>query len=230
MLRKGNGIMNVYLINGSPKGEQSTSQMMIEEIIRLFSTKSMTFKTLCIKNCIDHSLLEEAFQSLYASDRIIFVYPLFMDSIPSHLLDFMAKFERFILRTHLNKKSQSPQVYAIVQSGSFEGKKNQHALDIMQLYCDKAGLNWRFGLGIGGGVTMMNIKGMPKEDKVKKKVYDALKMLREDLEESKQGRDNRLVNPSVPKRVFMFMGNRHWKDYTKNNQLRKKDLYAKPYI
>ncbi|MCD7749246.1 MAG: hypothetical protein LUH42_04240 [Oscillospiraceae bacterium] len=82
---------------------------------------------------------------------MIFFLSLYVDSAPSHVLAFLREMEGFCwdndVRLH---------IYCVANSGFIEGRQNQPLMQLFQNFCAKSRLDWRGGLGIGGGV-MLNV-------------------------------------------------------------------------
>ena len=91
-------------------------------------------------------------QALKGAGKVIFVTPLYVDSVPSHMLPFMKEMEAFCRENGLSLK-----VYAIANNGFIEGRQNEPLMQVMENFCARAGLEWRGGIGIGGGV-MLNVE------------------------------------------------------------------------
>ncbi len=91
-------------------------------------------------------------QALKDAGKVIFVTPLYVDSVPSHVLPFMKEMEAFCRENGLSLK-----VYAIANNGFIEGRQNEPLMQVMENFCARAGLEWRGGIGIGGGV-MLNVE------------------------------------------------------------------------
>ncbi|MBR2526950.1 MAG: hypothetical protein IKE58_00525 [Blautia sp.] len=85
------------------------------------------------------------------ADTVVFSMPLYVDGVPSHLLPFLKKMERFC---HDHNKDIN--VYVIANNGFIEGKQNEPLMQVMENFCERSGIKWCGGLGIGGGV-MMNV-------------------------------------------------------------------------
>lgn len=112
--------MNIVMINGSPKVNKNNSQYFLSELKQLIQNdnKVFTFK-------VDStSKYPDALNAILNCDRLIIAFPLYVDGIPSHLLHFLEKCEKF-LKTQ-NKKPIP--VYAIVNCGFNEGEHNHLAI------------------------------------------------------------------------------------------------------
>ena len=215
-------MINLCVINGSPRKQNSGSTYLISELNKLLDNNVET-KEYYISNLMkDKTLLEE----IISYDKIIFTSPLYADCFPSTMLEFMAAFEDFIKE----KDTIKMDMYCLVNCGFLEGTQNKIALNIMKIYCMRLGFNWRFGVGIGGGEFMTGSKEMPLNSRIKKPVYNAFLALKEDIENNSDGQvDNILTNAKMPKFIFKFAGNAGWKSMAKKNNLKIKDLYNEIY-
>ena len=85
------------------------------------------------------------------AETVVFSMPLYVDGVPSHLLPFLKKMELSCL-----ERNKDLNVYVIANNGFIEGKQNEPLMQIMENFCERSGIKWCGGLGIGGGV-MMNV-------------------------------------------------------------------------
>ena len=90
--------------------------------------------------------------ALKTADKVIFVTPLYVDSVPSHVLPFLREMEGFCKENGLKLK-----VYVIANNGFIEGKQNEPLMQVVENFCVRAGLTWCGGIGFGGGV-MLNVE------------------------------------------------------------------------
>ena len=215
-------MVNVCFINGSPRKGSSGSSYLISELTKLLDN-NVNAKEYYISNLLkDKTLLEE----IISYDKIIFASPLYADCFPSTMLEFMATFENFIKE----KDTIQLDMYCLVNCGFIEGTQNKIAINIMKNYCRRLNFNWRFGIGIGGGEFMVGSKDMPLNSFMKKPIYNGFLTLKEDIENNSTNKsDNILVNAKMPKFLFKFIGNSHWKVEAKKNNLKAIDLYKQIY-
>ncbi|MCD7845500.1 MAG: hypothetical protein LUG57_06560 [Oscillospiraceae bacterium] len=82
---------------------------------------------------------------------MIFFLPLYVDSAPSHVLAFLREMEEFC-----RDNDVCLHIYWVANNGFIEGRQNQPLMQLFQNFCAKSRLDWRGGLGIGGGV-MLNV-------------------------------------------------------------------------
>lgn len=137
--------MKTVLINCSPKKRFCASAYFLG-LQRLFvKGKKVTER---LRNASDHGrILEE----LADADTVVFCLPLYVDSVPSHILPFLKEMEDFC-----KKNSIHPHIYSISNNGFIEGSQSEPILRVFQNFCARSDLMWGGGIGIGGGV-MLNV-------------------------------------------------------------------------
>lgn len=134
------------LINCSPKRKLSVSGFLMKCAGTLIRGKKQYFH---LRTPADHPSI---LQALKDAGKVVFVTPLYVDSVPSHILPFMREMEAFCREHGLRLK-----VYVIANNGFIEGKQNEPLMQVMENFCARSGLEWCGGIGIGGGV-MLNVE------------------------------------------------------------------------
>ncbi len=137
--------MKTVLIDCSPKKRMSASGF-IASLTGVFLRGKREKEKLRVP--ADHARILEKVKD---ADNAVFSMPLYVDGIPSHVLPFLKEAEEYCRENGLH-----PNVYVIANNGFIEGRQNEPLMRIMENFCDRAGLIWKGGLGIGGGV-MMNV-------------------------------------------------------------------------
>ena len=135
--------MNIVILNGSPKKRLSAS--------RFFSNilKIMVLGNKIIEHTIRHKEQSAIFESLKIADAVIISVPLYVDSIPSHVLQFLQEAEQSCKSNTCHFK-----LYVISNSGFVAGHNNETHLDQYKCWCERSGMVYGGGLGIGGGVML----------------------------------------------------------------------------
>ena len=221
----------IYYINGSPRSENSCSQYLISVIEDMLTPGFAQREDIHIAKCLKTNTQMETFKKIIEADSIIFVFPLYIDSIPSHMLDFLYQFDDYIKEYKSAGGRICANVYTIINNGFIEGVQNRNAARIMQHFANSAGLKWRFAIGIGGGEYMRDSqKDILAQSKIKKSVYDALVKLERDIENTEfTCEKNIFVSPMMPKSLFMFLADREWIKKAKKNKVGKKEIYSRPW-
>ena len=135
--------MNTVFINCSPKKKLSVSG---------FIGKCAGFPVRGKKEYLqprtpaDRAAVLEALKD---ADTVVFVTPLYVDGLPSHILPLLKEMEASCRENMLH-----PKVYAIANNGFIEGRQNEPLMRVLENFCTRAGLEWRGGIGIGGGVML----------------------------------------------------------------------------
>ncbi|RDY25384.1 flavodoxin [Romboutsia weinsteinii] len=207
---------NVAFVNASPRNKNSTSSYLTKELINICNN-NIHSKEFFISNIKDY---ESLFKKLVLFDKLVFVTPLYVDSLPSELIEFMLRFENYIMDKNIN----NIHIYAIVNCGFLEGHQNHIALDIIKNFTHKCNLQWCYGIGIGGGEFLRNSKSMPLRVLVKKPIYEDLVILSDSLIGNNKHFENLFVNPKLFRTLFIPMANQFWLSEAKKNKLSKKDL------
>ena len=210
--------MKICMINGSPKSKDSSSEYLIDEITKLLDSKLEV--TVC--SAKDKPFSDEQFSNIYSCDAIVFAFPLYVDAIPSHLISFLQAFQEYLSE----KPVKNTRVYAVSNCGFFEGEQNRYALNIIENYCERTGLIWEFGVGIGAGGFIGGSKSIPWESSIKKPVYKELLKLKGSLETGEEQNQNIFITAKMPRRFYILAAHRGWKSLAKKNSLKIKDLYA----
>ncbi len=103
--------MKITVINGSPKAVKSNSEILGNYLSSLLKENE-------IKKyySISFKLNDKIKNEIYNSDVLIFLFPLYVDGIPSNLLKLLVEFEKKKVIKSGNK------IYCIVNNGFYEGK------------------------------------------------------------------------------------------------------------
>lgn len=137
--------MKTVFINCSPKKRFCASAYFLG-MQRLFvKGKKVTEK---LRNESDHKRI---LKELTDADTVVFCLPLYVDSLPSHVLSFLKEMGEFCKEKELRLK-----LYSISNNGYIEGNQSEPLLQVFQNFCARTGLYWGGGIGIGGGV-MLNV-------------------------------------------------------------------------
>jgi hypothetical protein len=136
--------MNILVINGSPKKRGGASAFFSKVLGFMLSPQKVMLKTIGVSRNY-----ENIFTDLKIMDVVIISVPLYVDSIPSHVIHFLQQMEQYCV----NNKCKF-MLYVISNSGFVGGHQNQAHLEQYKCWCERAGVTWGGGLGIGGGVML----------------------------------------------------------------------------
>jgi multimeric flavodoxin WrbA len=251
--------MKIVLINGSPKNQNSASEMIVavlqskltqatastqpaeparaaapvssaeppasansaEPVARTNSAEP-TASAASVDCVICHVVKQgrdEIITAFVGCKILIFVFPLYVDGIPSHLLRLLDE-----TREALAKSAPNATVYCVVNNGFYEARQNNIALEMMKNFCARSQLKWGQGLGVGAGgmITFLSIGRGPM-----KNLGKALDALVKNILTS-QSADNRFVEPNFPKSLYQILVHLNWRLEAKKHGLKAKQLYDQP--
>ena len=207
--------MKISIINGSPKAIKSNSEI-------LGSYLSSLLKENEIKKyySISFRLNEENKNEIYNSDVLIFLFPLYVDGIPSNLLKLFVEFEK--------EKVVNPatRVYCIVNNGFYEGKQNRLAILQMKNWCEKVKANWGQGIGVGAGELLPYLKKYKLGQGPLKNLGNVLDEFSSNILTLKSDEDI-YINPNWLKSLYFFQGTISWILKGRKNNLRVRELFRK---
>ena len=207
--------MKIGIINGSPRGKKSNSEILINYLYSLLEGHKIN-KYYSFFNKIDSEIKSE----IHNADVLIFVFPLYIDSIPSSLLDILLKFEEEKI---VNSKTK---IYCIANNGFFEGKQNQLAILQMKNWCKKIGAEWGQGVGIGAGEILSYLEKVPLGKGPLKNLGKALNQLSNNIKTLNS--DNEIyINPNWSRLLYWIQGTISWIIKARKNKLKMKELFGK---
>lgn len=207
--------MKIGIINGSPRGKKSNSEILIKYLCSLLEEHQIN-KYYLFTSKIDSEIKSE----IHNADVLIFSFPLYIDSIPSHLLETIVKFEEEKI---INSKTK---IYCIVNNGFFEGKQNQLAILQMKNWCQKTGAEWGQGVGIGAGEILSYLEKVPLGKGPLKNLGKALNRLSNNIKTLNS--DNEIyINPNWSRLLYWIQGTISWIIKARRNGLKIRDLFRK---
>ena len=206
--------MKIMMIDGSPKVSKSNSEYFLNILSDFIESKDIVKYKLSKK--VDY---EDIIKEINTIDTLVFAFPLYVDSLPSHVLEFL-----IMLEENFKDNLKGVNVYVIANCGFYEGKQNKIALNIMKCWCKKMNIKWSQGIGIGAGEMMGGLRNVPMGKGPNTNLGLALDNLAKNINENKSG-DDIFTTPSMfPRFAFRLAANRFWISKANRNGLKKRDL------
>lgn len=203
------------LINGSPKAEGSSSEILVSRFEKIETGNPDEIKKIHLGKC---EVSSEDMEILKACDTWVFFFPLYVDALPGHLVDCLLQIEKAV--------KEPKKVYAVVCMGFFEGIQTRHALSVMENFCLKSGFKYCGGIGVGGAGAFGGMKGIPLYKGPLIEIDMGLKELRENAWQGKTA-ENIFVGLKFPRFLYRLAGESNWKKVIKENGGKAKDLGRK---
>lgn len=197
--------MTVAIINGSPRKEQGISAALI---------KTITEK---LPGCE----IRRGWASCAAGEpceAYLFVFPLYVDGIPSNLLRELV--------AHEGGMPPGARVYAVLNNGFYEGAQNAPAIAMLRSWCVRAGLAWGQAVGIGAGELLKREAVMALGKALRgpmKEFCRALDTLAGNILAGGGGADI-YPNGGMPRWIYILGGNISMRQAGKQNGLTKREM------
>ncbi len=206
--------MRIAMINGSPKAKDSTSGALLEDLQKCISSDLVIEQFHFIKPEIDETIASK----LNSCDVWVFSFPLYVDGIPSHLLSCLCQIEEMSI------DNKNIRVFAIVNSGFYEGIQNAIAIQILKNFCVKLNLKWGMGIGVGGGGSLAYVKSVPLGKGPKTSLGKAFKTLADNLNNNNSFSHDSYLSVDFPRLFYKISAEMGWKQMIKKNGKAVKDL------
>ena len=219
----------VLLLVGSPKGPRSTSESLGTFLLDHLHEKGFeTEKTYVYPFVKDERGHEDLFSAIDHSDILILTFPLYVDSLPSPVIEALE-----IIADHRREmdKPKRQKFLAICNCGFPETHQTDTALTICKRFAFEAGMEWAGGLGLGMGAA---IDGKPLEKlgfmtrKIRKSFKLTAKALALGTPVPQEALDL-MAKPFMPIWLYLWFGNLGWKRQAKKNGVLSK-IGARPLL
>lgn len=191
----------VLILNASPRAPRSNSK----EYAKLFS-KFYHGKTeyLDIKRTNHAALIEK----LSDFSDLLFVFPLYADSIPVTLLNFLKDLEQVT-------PARKPTISVLINCGFIEPQQNDIAVKMMRLFCRKNGYPFGSVLKVGSGEAILSTPFQVFLNAKVKKLARSIFLHRYQVFQ---------VTMPIPKRMFLKASSIYWEEYGKRNGCSKEEM------
>lgn len=183
---------NVMIINASPRAPRSNSKQYADLFARYYG--SQTEYAGVTKN--NHLML---CRSLEHFSDVLFVFPLYADSVPVTLLDFLKNLEA-------NPPQKRPTISVMINCGFLEPQQNDVAVEMLRFYCRKNGYPFGSVLKIGSGEAILTT---PFRILLKLKMKSFAASVK-----SRKYLDFQVTMP-ISKKMFVKASTRYWENYGK---------------
>ncbi|MDR3356920.1 MAG: NAD(P)H-dependent oxidoreductase [Spirochaetaceae bacterium] len=208
--------MKIAIINGSQKPGESNTGIILRELISLVNKDhKITNHVLGVKQ-----FSPEMYKEIMAGEVLVLGFPLYVDSIPSNMLKMLIELEEYIKKEDV----QDIMVYTIINNGFYEGRQTHIAFEIIQNWCERAGVKFCGGIGQGAGEMIGATKNTPINKGPFNNLGRELALLVKTIE-LKEPFWIKYLSPCFPRFLWRFMAKHtFWHSLAYKNKLKKKDI------
>lgn len=196
--------MRISLINGSPKVNNSASSMLLEDLAGCLGENAEIVDFGFHSPTISKEVVEE----LEKTEAWVFLCPLYVDSIPGHLLSCLIQLEE----AHIHNPELH--IYGIVNCGFYEGIQAEFALKLLQNWCLKTDFIWGGGIGVGGGGGLAMMPKLESGHGPRAPIEKGLAELA-DIILKKEVQKNKYVSVAFPRCLYKMAAQLGWRQMIK---------------
>jgi hypothetical protein len=214
--------VKVLIINASPKPNGSASGQFADLLLKRLRPDIEKGQNIEASLIAAHSpslkVISELKESLVDSQAIVWILPLYVDSLPAHMLFILEE-----ILPSLKALGPSTRLYAVINCGFWEPEHVSLAMNQMRLLAAQSSLTWGQGLAFGGGAAVESapwglfFRGFDR----------AITTLAKSISEGSSQPDL-LVKIGLPRWLYILSGNFRWKIWGRRNGLKAFDLYRRP--
>lgn len=192
---------NIIILNASPRAPKSNSKTYAQ-IFQKYSKLPTEYFNI---NKLNHM---EICNKIEQFSQVLFVFPLYADSIPVTLLNFLKTLEN-------NPPKNKPVISVLINCGFIEPEQNDTAVKIIQIFCKQNGYVFGSVLKIGSGEAILET---PFRFFVSRKI----KKLASSLKNKNYG----VFKTTMPisKNTFIKASTNYWINYGKKNGVSKEEM------
>ena len=191
---------NICLINGSLRGKKASSLVFLNYISSMLADTKFNKDIINVKAKVKDSYPEDILKTISRADAIIMVFPLFTYGIPGAMMRLLEDFYQYTKGNDYNKATE---IYIVVNCGFPRPEIMGELIRVMQNFCRRLSLNWRFAICMGGGpVAAMTMKAPLLNIKYKR----AFSAIVSDIGNGDRGKkDNYFIKPLIPEPVILWI-------------------------
>lgn len=191
----------IMIFNGSPRAPKSNSK----EYARIFA-QNCRQDTEYFEITKDNHL--QLASKLSGFSDLLLVFPLYVDSLPATLLNFLKTLEE-------NPPANKPAISLLINCGFFEAWQNDTAVKMVRLFCRQNGYEFGSSLEIGSGEAILTTPF---------KSFAARKIRKLALAVDSGKHRALSVTMPIPKKMFVKASTGYWISYGSKNGVTKEQM------
>ena len=189
------------LLNGSPRAPKSNSRRYAA-IFREHCPVAADYFEITRRN---HAMLCSKMDEY---TDVVLVFPLYADSLPVSLLDFLKSLEAA-------RSERRPTVSVMINCGFLEYEQNMVAVDMVRLFCRRNGYPFGSVLMIGGGEAILDT---PFRLLAGRRIAAFARAVAEGRAQSMH------VTMPITKRMFVWASDIYWRMYGRRHGVSKRQM------
>ncbi len=223
-------VKKAAVLSASPKvSEDAVSEWLATRAESTLAGDAVEIRHINVRKSIAQKQTAEDFTYMLDCDAMLIVFPLYIFCLPGMLTRFLQDYYAFTRTQPDNGKKTA--VYAVVNCGFPEPGINREAVRVIKSFSEKIGAEFRFGIMLGSGGMLLSAQDTPMTKETASQLNSALAVIKNELlTGAREAVENAEISVKFPRFLYFFIGGRGWMSRAKKNGLKKKDMYARPYI
>lgn len=221
---------SIVLLSASPKTNQeyAVSEFLAKRAEKQLQQEQINVNLINVRHALLHHETQTAFAAMHQADAVVLFFPLYIFCMPALLTRFLQDY--YTALTPENRDGARAKVYAFVNCGFPETGINAEAVRVVESFSGHVGMVFRFGVMIGGGGMMLASMDAPFIKAAYKEIDRAVAHIQQEvLTGETEQTETFSIAPKFPRKLYFLGGNMGWKSIARNNGLKMKDLYRRPY-
>lgn len=191
----------LIIINGSPRASKSNSKKYAEVFKEHYKGEILEYNIVSKKH-------EDLFEKINEYSDILFIFPLYVNSIPAVFTAFLKSLEEY-------KIDIKPTIHVLINCGFIESEQNFIAVEIIKFFARQNGYPFGSTLCIGGGEAIM---GTPFAFLAKRKI----KKFANSINNGKKSFYT--VTMPLTKKLFIKASTNYWIKYGERNGITREEM------
>jgi hypothetical protein len=198
---------NICLVNGSLRGRNAASLEFLKDIESRLPDTEFNKKMITVRVKMKESYSADILKSMAGADALIIVFPLHNYGLPGALMRLLEDYYQYIKE---GNSSNEASVFMITNCAFPRAKAVcGEAIRVMQNFCRRLSLNWRFAICIGTGPVVVMTRKIPLFYPGLKKAYAEITA---DIRGAgKKNLDNYFIKPVIPEGIIAAIKRRYEK-------------------
>lgn len=186
----------LVLVNASPKGERSATKILLSELSDALLEKgdTVTGTVSCPRPGMG------AGDEVARAGRVVIGYPLYVDALPSNLVDWLDRAEL----------EPGTLVYALSNLGFYESEQIAPSFSVLENFCAARGLVWGGGLMVGAGGMIVPTSDRPAGSLFRRHLAPGIGRLATAVV-SREDAGCIACEPVIPRFAYRLMAERRWR-------------------
>lgn len=205
----------LLIINGSPRYDRGASSTLIEDMKPYIKVPY----DVCFSGGLN-SFNDELRPLLKEADSIMFVFPVYVDSLPSNLT--------YCLKYIYDNKEEigikkDAKIFVYAQCGLHEADQTETSIDIIRNWAQRMDLQFVQAVGFGASGTLLGAKKFAAGEGIKRDMPAIIETLMKAVETG-QGGENQYATVTISREEYQAASEAAWRKLALRNGLEEIDL------